>query len=209
MRPWRSTMLVGGLLLLLSILISGCAASSEGNQLVLGGSKIVRAGETVEGSVAVFGGNLAIEEEATVKGDVAVFGGNLAINGTITGNIANFGGTITRGANAVVRGDTATFGGSEERSEGSTAGRPEPLEEEGERPEEPMLPVGAQAGRATFAGRLADMVGTIVGTIIKTIAFGALGMILAIFLPEHVRRVSRAAGEAPAASMGVGCLAIP
>ncbi len=34
-------------------------------------------------------------------------------------------------------------------------------------------------------------------------------MVLALFLPEQVRRVGQAAGEAPAASIGVGCLALP
>jgi hypothetical protein len=41
------------------------------------------------------------------------------------------------------------------------------------------------------------------------IALGALGLVLTLFLPEHVRRVSRAAENAPAASTAVGCLAFP
>ena len=45
--------------------------------------------------------------------------------------------------------------------------------------------------------------------LLNTMAFGALGLVLTLFLPDHVRRVGQAAEKAPVASAAVGCLSIP
>ena len=209
------------LLLLFALFASGCSNHDEGDGAVFGGSRVIESGETLEGDLVVFGGNAIVEEGATVNGDIAVFGGNVEIDGEVTGDLAAFGGNID--VDGRIEGGIASFGGNVDRTDGVVEGDVEvreppipPLPPEGiELPEEPDAPRldgdfgDFQIVRPTFADRVAGLVGSIVQTFFTMIALGALGLVLTLFLPEHIRRVSRAAENAPAASTAVGCLAFP
>ncbi|HEX8683881.1 MAG TPA: polymer-forming cytoskeletal protein [Ardenticatenaceae bacterium] len=213
------------LLLLFALFASGCSNHDEGDGAVFGGSRIIESGETLEGDLVVFGGNAIVEEGATVNGDIAVFGGNVEINGEVTGDLAAFGGNID--VDGRIEGGIASFGGNVDRTDGVVEGDVEvaeppipPLPPEAVRPV-PELPEAPDAPRLdddfgdfqivrpTVANRVGSLVASIVQTFFTMIALGALGLVLTLFLPEHVRRVSRAAETAPAASTAVGCLAFP
>lgn len=213
MKMNRLTRLTGLLLVLVALvaLTAGCKAGSTGDQAIFGGTKIIRAGDTVNGDLAVFGGTVTIEEGATINGDVANFGGAIYLDGTVTGDFANIGGTLTRGEGSAVLGESANLGGAEYGDVEEGVAIPAPSEVPGAppAPESPPMPMEMRGDRPGFANWLFDLVGGIVGTLLKTIAFGVLGLVLTIFLPEHVRRVGHAAEHAPAASAAVGCLAFP
>jgi hypothetical protein len=199
------------LLLMILVLSSGCAAASGGDKVVLGGNEVLRSGELLNGNLAIFGGNMLIEEDAVVAGDVSVFGGNLMIDGTVQGDIAVFGGNLQR-APGTVLGNVVVLGGADSR-QGQTVSPPPPPAVP-EVPEPPVAPAPpppptAQVSQPSVPDRVFGVIGNIVETILKIVAFGVLGLVLALFLPDHVRRVGRAAGEAPAASAAVGCLAFP
>ncbi len=213
------------LLLLFAVFASGCSNHDEGDGAVFGGSRVIESGETLEGDLVVFGGNAIVEEGATVNGDIAVFGGNVEIDGEVTGDLAAFGGNID--VDGRIEGGIASFGGNVDRTDGVVEGDVEvreppipPLPPEGVRPvpevpEAPDVPRfdgdfgDFRVVRPTFADRVGSVVAGIVQTFFTMIALGALGLVLTLFLPEHVRRVSRAAETAPAASTAVGCLAFP
>jgi hypothetical protein len=199
------------LLLALLMLASGCAAASGGDKVVLGGNEVLRSGEVLNGNLAVFGGNMRIEEEAIVAGDVSVFGGNLMIDGTVQGDIAVFGGNLQRAPGAVL-GKVVVMGGADNRQGQTVTPPPPPVIPEV--PEPPVAPAPppppvAQVSQPSVPDRLFGIIGNIVETFLKIVALGVLGLVMALFLPDHVRRVGRAAGEAPAASAAVGCLALP
>lgn len=223
------------LLLMVALFASGCGtSSSDGEKVVFGGSAVIEDGETVEGDLVVFGGNATVEEGGTVAGDVAVFGGNVDILGDVTGDLAAFGGNVE--IDGRVAGDVAAFGGNVDSSEGeiggevAVAGGSERSENGAvpELPEVPAVPDGPELPEEpeamppfdefdrdfrvtppSFADRAFDLVSSVVQTIVTAIALGALALALALFMPEHVRRVGRAAQDAPIASAAVGCLAFP
>ncbi|MDQ4075757.1 MAG: hypothetical protein M3220_05850 [Chloroflexota bacterium] len=215
MQRFVRTVGVGVMFLLLVLLATGCAYDSDG-KAVFGGAETIHSGEVVDGDLAVFGGAVTVEEGAIVNGDLAIFGGTVSLDGEVTGDVVNFGGTIARGADSAIGGEIATFGGTTRRAERVVeVEAPEEMAvpEEVEAPEAPEATeapaVTTRVVRPSLTDRMFGLVAAIVGTVLKTVAFGALGLVLALFLPDHVRRVGHAAGEAPAASMGVGCLAIP
>lgn len=76
-------------------------------------------------------------------------------------------------------------------------------------PEPPRFDGDFRGGRPTFGDRVGSFVGDVIRTLFTTIALGALGLVVTLFLPQHVRRVGQAAEKAPVASAAVGCLAMP
>lgn len=204
---------IGSLLIMLAMLTMGCAYHSEGDRAMFGGREFIASDEVVQGDMAVFGGDLEVEEGARITGDMAVFGGTVYLDGVVEGDMVNFGGTVTDGPNAEVLGEVAILGGSHHRGEGipEAPEAPETPEapEAPEAPEMPAVPAELDAGRPGFGGWVLGVVGGVVQTVLKAIAFGVLGLALALFLPDHLRRVGDAASTAPAASIGVGCLTLP
>ena len=63
------------------------AAPTSDDKVVMGGSYVLEAGETLPGNLIVIGGNATIEEGATVSGDVILLGGQVSVSGVITGNL--------------------------------------------------------------------------------------------------------------------------
>lgn len=211
------------LVLALALLTTGCGSDDEHHEEegVFGGSRILHDGETIEGDMPVMGGTLTMEdgsevegslivmggtvtvaEGAEIEGDLAIMGGTVRLDGTVGGDVMNIGGTFYRGENAVVHGEVVPISGSEF-----------PFEE-GEGPIPPTAPEPPEAPfersfRRSPADGFFGFVGNVVATLLRSIAFGALGLVLTLFMPDHVRRVAQAAEKAPVASAGVGCLTIP
>lgn len=201
-------------LLALVVLTSGCDShSEEGDQAVFGGSRTIHEGETIDGNLAIFGGDVLLEQGATVDGDIAIFGGRIVIDGTVNGDIATFGGEVERGEDAEIKGETLAFGGSDKGRPTVIPVKPvepvPPVMPEQPKPVIPPVPPQFEEGFGPSPiDHLFALIGGIVATIIKTIAFGALGLALTIFMPDHVRRVGKAAETAPAATMAVGCMGL-
>lgn len=212
------------LLLVMAMGLVGCSASEEGDSVVFGGSRIIESGETIHGDLIVLGGEVQVQEGAEVVGDISVMGGSVVLNGKIGGDVAVLGGSVQTGDHSEIGGDVVTFGGEVARADvsdgiGKTDDDPIPPVEP-EVPAEPVPPVAPVApvapvepivpefreGRPGFFERAIDGIFGIVGTMMQAVAFGALGLVLTMFLPEHVRRIGNAAESAPAASMGVGFL---
>jgi hypothetical protein len=216
MRKLIRVIIVGFFLLSFAAFAIGYQAGSHGDEVVFGGSKVVREDEPINGNLALFGGTVIIEENAVVHGDVAIFGGDITLNGHIEGDVVNFGGTLERGKASKVSGKVALVGGEDKPSEQIKRGDFKtvvPTESAGiEREESEWFEISQRdiEGRSpSFADRIFDTLGEIVGTILETVAFGVVGLLLTIFLPNHVRRVGQAAEKAPAASAAIGCMTIP
>jgi hypothetical protein len=208
--------IIGGFFLLsFAAFAIGYQAGSYGDEAVFGGSKVVREDEPINGDLAVFGGTVLIEENAVVNGDLAIFGGDVTLDGHITGDVVNFGGTIERGKASKVSGKVALIGGEDKPSAQIKSDLSEvmPTEVAGTDSEDnewsEIANTEIKSISPSFANRIFNVLGEIVGTILETVAFGVVGLLLTIFLPNHVRRVGEAAENAPAASIGIGCMTIP
>lgn len=215
------------LLVVMAMGLVGCSASDDGDSVVLGGSRVIHAGERVDGDLIVLGGDVEVQAGAEVVGDVAVMGGSVLLDGEVGGDVAVMGGTVQTGENSDVGGDIVTFGGDVTRADlGSGVDRATGADNEPEAgvpdvpdvpevpavPEAPEVPTAPQvppfrANEPGFFERAVHGVFGIFGTMMQAVAFGALGLVLTMFMPDHVRRIGTAAESAPVASMGVGFLA--
>lgn len=208
--------------MLMATLLVGCSATTdtEGDTVVFGGSRVIQSGEVVAGNLVVFGGNVEVEEGATVQGDVAVMGGSVQVDGMVGGAVAVMGGSLETGATSNVQGSVVTMGGDVTRADvgDSIPEMPEAPElpdtpdtpdmtEIPVVPDIPDMPEMAEYQEQGLFERAIGGVFGIVGKLMQAIAFGALGLVITMFLPEHVRRIGTAAENAPAASVGVGFLA--
>ena len=96
------------------------AAPNSDDKVVMGGSYVLEAGETLPGNLIVIGGNATIEEGATVNGDVILLGGQVSISGLISGNLNLFGGSASLRDTAIVNGNAVVTSSVLNRSDGAT-----------------------------------------------------------------------------------------
>src|SRR3990172_6584133 len=66
-----------------------------GDQLVIGNTYRLAAGDTLTGNLAIVGGTAAIEMDAKMSGDIILSGGTLSLAGTVDGDIIAIGGAVT------------------------------------------------------------------------------------------------------------------
>lgn len=217
MRPRIRLFIIIALLLAFGVVVGTPLIASaqgevlEGDRAVLGGSFVLESGQVMRGDLAVLGGTARIEEGARLEGDMALAGGTATVAGEVDGDIAIFGGTLELTETAVVRGDIATLGGRVTRAPGAVV--------EGEIVENPPVQIntpflgflegGASSTSESPFALLLSVVGAIVRTVIVTLVMAGVAFIVALYLPDHTRRVAEAAQEAPVTSFGVGCITIP
>jgi hypothetical protein len=198
----------------------------DGSLLVFGGAAVVEDGASVTGDVGLIGGTLQIDGTAD---DVGVVGGVLQLGGTLTGNLILFGGTAHLGETAVVEGDVTIAGGSLEREAGAVI---EGSVQEASHfspdlvapvlpilpsvPEVPVAPVVPRIENApSFRGFMSDSATAGVGlltalftVVAESLLLALLAALVALFLPNHTRRVAAAISEQPLTAGGVGCLTL-
>jgi len=184
------------------------------DQFVFGGNFTLESGDTLDGGLVVFGGNATIETDSTVQGDVLVMGGNLYSEGTVEGNVVIFGGHAELGDTALVEGDLVTLGGSLDRApgaviEGNVSGElPEGFLWNGGPVIVPSIPQFP-----SYSSRMVSMPGLWGGLSwlwapFAILTMAAMAMIITMFWPKHVQRVSGAVMDAPLPSGGIGCLTV-
>ncbi len=183
----------------------------EGDRAVFGGTFVLKRGQIMRGDLAVFGGTARVEEGARLEGDMALVGGTATVAGEVDGDVALFGGTLRLEETALVRGNVAALGGTVDRAPGAVV--------EGDVIENSTVQIGPPAlgflergvvrvQRSPFA-LLLSALGALVRTVIVTLVLAGVAFLVALYLPNHLRRVAHAAEEAPATSFGVGCVTLP
>lgn len=83
--------------------------------VIFGQDYTLAAGETQIGSILVFGGNVTLETDSTVTDSLVVFGGNVTVDGTVTNDLIVIGGNVQLDSNAIIKGDVLTPGGNIDR----------------------------------------------------------------------------------------------
>jgi cytoskeletal protein CcmA (bactofilin family) len=192
----------------------------EGALIVFGGAAVVETDATVDGDVALVGGTLDLD--GTVTGNVAVVGGVLRVSGTINNNIVLVGGTANLTSTALVEGDVTTAGGTLNRAEGAVIeGQVENSASPGLSllpslaptspisPISPMMPFaphGSDSG-SFFEGGF-GIIGAVFAVLSQSFLLALLAALVALFMPNHTRRVANAIVEQPLTAGGVGCLTL-
>jgi hypothetical protein len=211
MRKWMFALLT--LVLFLSLAVPVWADDGDGQVVLFGESVVVETDEVVDGDLTVVGGNLELRRGGRVRGDVVCVGGNAIVDGQIDGSLVVVGGALDLQSDAVIDGDLFTLGSRVSRAEGATV--------RGERVEgfRWNLPTGriwpglqdrwwtSQPWR--WEGNIfANLLGSFVRFVLRTLALVALGVVLMLFLPKQTELVGRTVNKLPLPSAGVGLLTL-
>jgi len=193
--------------LALALALPGAALAQdhEGDRYVFDETYTLADGETLNGNLYVIGGKATLEDGSHVTGDVISWGGSLAVDGEIGGDIAATGGSIVLGGTAVVSGDVNVLGADLDRSPeatvkgdvnmGSRASSRFPFSLPG--PDNVQIP-GMEFRYNPFFQGLA--------TLFKSIAWLLVAVLLVMFLPRPVERLTRTIVSQPLISTGMGVL---
>lgn len=201
------------LVMIVILLIPGTAMAKElhDDRVVAGGTFTLESGERLDGSLIVFGGTASIEQESVVKRDVVVLGGIVTIDGLVEGNVVGVGGVVNLKGNATINGDLTTLAATLNREPGAQVyGQ---VITSVDVPALSLLPGTIDIPTITsFEPRFYNPAGftawRIFWFIFRTLLWGALAALVAIFLPNPTMRTSKALVKEPLMSGGVGLLTV-
>jgi len=179
------------------------------DKVVFGGTFTLESGESQEGSLVVFGGAVTIEPDSTVNGDVVLMGGTIEVGGQVNGNVVGIGGAVRLNEDATINGDLFTLGAALRREDGAMVNGqvvngfdipdslsiPDDIGNSGITP--PTTPIVN-----VNTNPILDMI----WFFFRTFMFSALAVLLVMFLPAHVDRVTQAALSQPVITAGAGLL---
>jgi hypothetical protein len=199
------------LVMMVLLLIPGTAMAKElhDDRVVAGGIFTLESGETLDGSLIVFGGTAAVEQASVVEGDVVVLGGIVTIDGLVQGNVVGIGGVVNLQENAVIDGDLTTIAAALNRESGAQVSGQ--VITGVDVPALSLLPGTVDIPTVTqFEPSFFDPAGftiwRIFWFIFRTLLWGALAALVAIFLPNPTERTSKAIVNEPVMSGGVGLI---
>lgn len=162
--------------------------------VIFGSDYTLASGERIDGSLVVFGGNVTVEAGSTVTESVVVFGGNVGLDGAVGESLIVIGGNVHLGASAVVEGDLVNPGGNVESDPGALV-RGDQVTTAG-----PFFSRGFHFGSGSW------LFGGFIWMFFLTIAMSAVGVLLTLFIPDHVRRTAEGIVKRPLEAGGLGCL---
>jgi hypothetical protein len=186
----------------------------QGNLVVFGGAAVVQNAARVNGNIALIGGTL--EVAGTGNGDVAVVGGLLTLSGTVTGDLVLVGGSAQLTSTAVIDGNVTTAGGTLDKADGAVIkGQVENSPSPSLTLVPPLLPllpslmpsVPAAPSSPAFSTGF-GILGAIFTVLSESLLLALLAALVALFMPNHTRRVATAVAEQPLTAGGVGCLTL-
>jgi hypothetical protein len=182
------------------------AAGPLDGRVIFGESFTLESGEVLDGDLVVLGGSVDLEEDSRVEGDLAVLGGSADIAGTVNGDVVVFGGSVDLASAAVVEGELITFGGSIDRAEGATV-RGNQVEgfTFGDGFRFPGITTfWANGSRFRWDNWLLRSFFRIFKALMSVVLVVVIGILVAVFVPQPLERVSQAVLVAPVHSWMVG-----
>jgi hypothetical protein len=174
---------------------------------IFGQNYTLKSGETLNNDLVVFGGSVSIEKDAKVKGAIALFGGSLIIDGDVSKDVIVMGGAVKLGANSHIHGSLITLGAPLDKDQGAKVDKD--VINDLERPGVPTSPSAPSA--PTLPGIVDNYTNPLWegGRILaQALAFALLAMLIALFLPVQLRRVSDGVLVQPFVSFGIGLLTL-
>jgi hypothetical protein len=190
----------------------------NGDKLVIGGSFVLEGGETLEGDLLVLDGTAKLLQDSFVEGDVTILGGTLTVDGTIEGDINSIGGLVALESSAHIAGDVNTLSANLDREPGAQV--------EGKVNTTPpgfysvIVPGTLQFPRweglpsLTLPRNLNTPVVDVrlnplwdgLWWLVRSFFWAAMAVLVALFAPQSIDRIAKAAVGGPIVSGGLGCL---
>ena len=174
---------------------------------IFGSNFTLKSGETLNEDLVVFGGSVAIEKDASVNGAVVLFGGSLTLNGNVSKDVVVLGGAVRLEANTHIQGNLVTFGAAVSRDpaarvDGDVMNNPT-------RPASPAVPVlPGIPSLPQVVSTTANPFWSVISTLGQSIILALLAMLIALFLPMHMRRVADGVVAQPFMAFGMGLLSL-
>jgi hypothetical protein len=193
--------------LLLAILILGFAPitvyASTAPDVVLGNNYTLGSGQTLNDDLLIMGGNVILEKGSTVNGTVILLGGNIRAAGTVTGEMVVLGGAVDLADSFILDGNLSTAGATVNRAPGAQI-RGEYYTENG-RPNVFTFPGIIQLDNLRNQNQ--PWLG-VAGFFLRLFFWVLVAMLLAMFIPNNLTRVSQTAFAEPVAATGIGFLTL-
>ncbi len=176
---------------------------------LFGENYTLESGETLNEDLIIIGGSITIEEGAKVNGSIVLIGGSLTLDGEVTRDAVVIGGAVKLGSTAHIFGNIVPVGAPVAREEGARV--------DGELvniPNSPAVPVPAvtpepvETPQKASSNPLADLVWNVLGVFGNSVVFGALAMLVVLFLPERTRRIGELIPTRPVNAGLMGILSV-
>jgi len=178
------------------------AYAASPSDVVIGNSYTLGSGQTLNDNLLIFGGTADLMDGSTVKGDIYLLGGTLSAAGTVTGNMTILGGTLNMAKTFVLNGNLTTAGTSVNRDPGAQING---QIQSGETIQYFVVPGGVRVPNITGSF---DPLFRVAGFFLRLFLWALVAMVVAMFLPAQLTRISKAALIQPLISGGLGLLTV-
>jgi len=201
-------MVFTGLLVFMLLLLPFQAVQARGlaDGPIFGSNYTLKSGESLSQDLVVFGGSVSIEKDATVNGAVVLFGGSLTLDGEVSKDVVVMGGAVKLGPETHIHGNLVTFGSPVNRDR--TARVDGDVVNNLTSPTSPAIPV---APGNIFPQTSINPINPILnafGVLGQSVILALLAILITMFLPTHLRRVSESVTTQPFLAFGIGVLTI-
>jgi hypothetical protein len=182
------------------------------DQLLIGQSFTLGAGETHSGNLIAVHSAVRLEAGSTLEGNVVLVGGSMESAGTIIGQVASIDASVHFASTSVVNGDVASIGPAPRVDAGvkisgslkSMEGFSLPFSQApGENPTDHQPATGSGGNQGKY-----DLWYEGTALLFKVLLLAAIAVLVVLFLPVPAGRVSRTIVEQPAISFLIGILAM-
>jgi hypothetical protein len=185
------------------------ARTLNDDKVVFGGTFKLSDGDTLNGNLIILGGAATLDQDSTVTGDIVLVGGTLTVGGNVNGSVIVVGGSAHLKNSAYVFGDLITSSSSVDQDAGATiAGSvrqnfilPFPVPFSGNKQPSPEVKPGI-----TVPNLNPLLETSRIG--FRSFGVAILAMLLAMILPNALRRVIHPILTAPLISGGFGLLTV-
>jgi hypothetical protein len=188
-------------------------AANQADRVIFGDFTLT-SGKTNQGDLVIIGGNVTIEEGATVIGTMAVIGGNLTIYGSVMGDLVSVGGSGKISDTAYVEGSLVSIGSSLSISDDATI-LGETVFELDDSVQIPPVTIAPdtitppQSPRVTISTSPGiEFLRKLFSTSFMVLALAALGLLIGILFPNHLKKTAKSIVHEPVKSGVLGLLTI-
>jgi hypothetical protein len=183
-------------------LVPGTALAASASAVVIGNNYTLESGETLNDNLFVLGGSIDLLAGSTVNGNVVLIGGSVQASGTINGNVTVLGGTLNLGSTFILKGNLTDAGTSINRNPGAQI-----FGEENTIQNAPYFTIPGQVSIPAFNTDLNPFF-RVITFFFRLFLWTLIAMVVAMFFPNQLTRVSQTAILQPLISGGMGLLTV-
>lgn len=180
--------------------VSAFAASQK--YAVFGNSYTLESGQTLNDDLFILGGSVNLMSGSTINGNVFILGGSVQAAGAVNGDFTVLGGTINLAGTFILSGNLTSAGTVVNRD---PAAQIKGQINTNDNNNYIILPGGVHIPTLT---RTMDPFFSVAGFFLRLFLWALAAMLVAMFIPAHMTRISQTALSQPVISGGLGLLTV-